>query len=1223
MSESDFDEEFLDSMSIEVVAQLSEERLRLLGTRVGASINDSMNKYDLINVIGNHVGLITHESVKTAGNEVELARIELEREKLIFERRKIEMQTQREMEKEKHEFELRKLELANQMGHTTRVSTPNDSEITQNIGFPTQEVFSALADDQCENYDAVKTAVLSAYELVPEAYRQKFRNLGKPYDQTFTEFARKKQILFDRWCSSEGVKGEFGKLRELMLVEEFKSCSPTEVRTYLEEQKVDNLMKAASVADNYVLTHKVVDTKSVSKSVDDSKVQSQKTTVNSSSKFVRTCFYCKKKGHIKADCWLFQSKSKGDNKKPQSLPNTASHDVNECEKLIQSSGPEKVRKLFKPFLSTGSVALINDVNLSKVRVLRDTGASQSLIIESALSFSNESSAGASVLIQGVEGGYKEVPLHVIRIETDIVSGDFVVGVVPSLPVWGVTLLLGNDLAGDRVTVEPVVCKSPVEDESTVCLEKELSHVFPSCAVTRSMANITIDEDESIDLCDSFYGDITDRVSQEAVCSGPESHTAQAEQQHPKVCDFGPTVLNRSRLVEEQSKDPDLVSSGQKALSVEEMSIVPVCYYIKDGILMRKWRPPDIPSSDVWNEIHQIVIPSRYRQDIIGIAHDDPLSGHLGVNKTVDKILRHFFWSGLRKDVSNYCKSCHACQVVGKPNQKVPVAPLRPIPAFGEPFSRVIVDCVGPLPRTKNGNEYLLTIMCASSRFPEAIPLRRITAKNVVKALVKFFTWVGLPKAVQSDQGSNFMSKIFKQVLEQLGVALISSSAYHPQSQGALERFHQTLKNVIKTYCFQCEKEWDEGVPLLLFAVRETVQESLGFSPFELVYGHSVRGPLKIVKERLLRNAEESVSILDYVSEFGDRLNRAREMARKNLVKAQGKMKRLFDRKSEKRSFSSGDEVLVMLPLPSQPLSARFAGPYKVLERVGEVDYVLDTPDRRKKKRLCHINMLKPYTARNNTDTCTSTPVTCVVEENSKEFGDPDTCVKFSNSDVLANIEDKVGHLSRDRKVEIVSLIFENLQLFSDVPGRTNLVEHDVKTADCSPIKQNPYRANPFKMKILQNEIDYMIKNDIIEPSCSAWSSPCILVPKPDKSYRFCTDYRKVNAKSTTDSYPIPRIDDCIDRVGSAKFVSKFDLLKGYWQIPLTERAKVSAFVTPMGLYQYKVMPFGLKNAPATFQRLVNGIISGLEGCEAYIDDLVVYSDTWDVHVQRIKAFLTG
>ena len=205
--------------------------------------------------------------------------------------------------------------------------------------------------------------------------------------------------------------------------------------------------------------------------------------------------------------------------------------------------------------------------------------------------------------------------------------------------------------------------------------------------------------------------------------------------------------------------------GQKALSVDEMATVPVCYYKKDGILMRKWRPPEVPSEEVWNEIHQIVVPVGYRQDIITIAHDDLLSGHLGINKTVDKILKYFFWPGLRKDICNHCKSCHACQVVGKPNQKVPVAPLKPIPAFGEPFSRVVVYCVGPLPRTKNGNEYLLTIMFASSRFPEATPLRRITAKNVVKALVKFFTLVGLPKAIQSDQGSNFMSKVFRQVLE--------------------------------------------------------------------------------------------------------------------------------------------------------------------------------------------------------------------------------------------------------------------------------------------------------------------------------------------------------------------------------------------------------------------------------------------------------------------------
>ena len=119
-------------------------------------------------------------------------------------------------------------------------------------------------------------------------------------------------------------------------------------------------------------------------------------------------------------------------------------------------------------------------------------------------------------------------------------------------------------------------------------------------------------------------------------------------------------------------------------------------------------------------IHQIVIPRSYRPHILNIAHEAPLSGHLGVNKTyINKILNHFYWPGIKADVSSYCKSCHTCQMVGKPNQTIPKSPLQPIPAFEEPFSRIIIDCVGPLPKTKSGSEYLLTIMCASTRFPRS------------------------------------------------------------------------------------------------------------------------------------------------------------------------------------------------------------------------------------------------------------------------------------------------------------------------------------------------------------------------------------------------------------------------------------------------------------------------------------------------------------------------
>ena len=107
----------------------------------------------------------------------------------------------------------------------------------------------------------------------------------------------------------------------------------------------------------------------------------------------------------------------------------------------------------------------------------------------------------------------------------------------------------------------------------------------------------------------------------------------------------------------------------------------------------------------------------------------------------------------------------------------------------------------------------------------------------------------------------------------------------------------------------------------------------------------------------------------------------------------------------------------------------------------------------------------------------------------------------------------------------------------------------------------------------------------------------------------------------SDTFPIPWMDDCIDRIGRAKYVTKFDLLKGFWQVPLTDRAKeISAFVTPDGLFQYKVAAFGMKNSPATFQRLINDVISGLDGCEAYIDDIIIYSDTREDHLRIIRSF---
>ena len=214
-------------------------------------------------------------------------------------------------------------------------------------------------------------------------------------------------------------------------------------------------------------------------------------------------------------------------------------------------------------------------------------------------------------------------------------------------------------------------------------------------------------------------------------------------------------------------------------------------------------------------------------------------------------------------------------------------------------------------------------MCASTRFPEAIPLRNIKAKTIVKALTKLFMLVGLPSSIQSDQGSNFMCGVFQQVMHELGITQYKSSAYHPQSQGALEQWRQTLKTMMRIYCFETEKDWDEGIHLLLFAAQKSVQEALGFSPFGLVFGRTVRGPLKLLQEKLLSGSSETINLLQHVSDFRTKLFRACELARSNLSSSQKSMKRKYDVDAVERNFKPGQKILALLPVPGNPLNSRF------------------------------------------------------------------------------------------------------------------------------------------------------------------------------------------------------------------------------------------------------------------------------------------------------------
>ncbi len=219
---------------------------------------------------------------------------------------------------------------------------------------------------------------------------------------------------------------------------------------------------------------------------------------------------------------------------------------------------------------------------------------------------------------------------------------------------------------------------------------------------------------------------------------------------------------------------------------------------------------------------------------------------------------------------------------------------------------------------------------------------------------------------------------------------------------------------------------------------------------------------------------------------------------------------------------------------------------------------------------------------------------------------------------------KEAYLLFDEDTQLQHIMESHPTVCTRRPGRTNVLEHCLYIHQQVPIKQRPYRLSPIKQTIVKEQIQDMLNAGIIEPSHSAWASPVVLVPKKDGSLRFCVDYRKVNAITESDAYPLPNITEILESLSGASIFSTLDLNSGYWQVPMDPASKQqTAFITSGGLYQFNVMPFGLKNAPATFQRLMEIVLRELLGCICfvYIDDIIIYSPTMEQHLTDIQVIL--
>ncbi|CAI5657199.1 unnamed protein product [Oreochromis niloticus] len=462
-----------------------------------------------------------------------------------------------------------------------------------------QEVCTALSLEDSLDYDIVKAAVLRAYELVPEAYRQKFRGLRKTATQTYVEFAREKKTLFDKWC--------------------YLPSPPNSVSPEIWSPK--NTCSITSA-----------------------------TTEN------RECYHCHEQGHLIAACPILKRKEQS--RKAKSPSPISFLQTNPCALegvTVLKTEKDRIDDEFKPFVSKGFASLVGEEKKVAVNILRDTGAKQSLICEGVLPFSAQSYCGADVLAWGVEMGVMRVPLHSVQLSSQFVSGEVKLGVRPQLPVEGIDIILGNDLAGCKVFPLPEVVETPIADTSASDVTTaNCDSLFPVCAVTRAQAH---KYGEFVDLSDSFLSD-SDPTSSPPNCeSTPVSVELQPDEKPLTL------PVEKNKLIKAQKNDESL--SCCWASVTEPKCGKSASYLIEDGVLMRYWTP----SSGCTHEgVQQTVVPQSFRSQVLSLAHDHIMSGHLGITKTYNRVLRYFFWPGLKSDVVKFCRSCHTCQLAGKPNQ---------------------------------------------------------------------------------------------------------------------------------------------------------------------------------------------------------------------------------------------------------------------------------------------------------------------------------------------------------------------------------------------------------------------------------------------------------------------------------------------------------------------------------------------------------------------------
>lgn len=341
--------------------------------------------------------------------------------------------------------------------------------------------------------------------------------------------------------------------------------------------------------------------------------------------------------------------------------------------------------------------------------------------------------------------------------------------------------------------------------------------------------------------------------------------------------------------------------------------------------------------------------------IIKEYHDTPLGGHQGVTRTYKRMKMVYTWKNMKTDIKNYIKKCSSCQ-----KNKLCLkskAPLEITSTAEKPFEKCYLDIVGPLTKTDDNNKYLLTFQDDLTKYALACPIPDQESETVAKSFVEnIICKYGIMQSIVTDQGTNFMSTLFKDICKLLKIKKITTTAYHPEANGQLERSHRTLAEYLRHFINENQQNWDIFIPYAMFTYNTTPHTATNYTPHELLFGFKAELPLTISKPPAIKYTYD-----DFVAETKFKLQYSHEKAKESIQKTKQNNKNLYDKKSKPEVFNVGDKVLLnnktLRKGRSKKLEALWVGPYEIIERNSRVNYTIK---KNRKLTKVHVNRIKHF-----------------------------------------------------------------------------------------------------------------------------------------------------------------------------------------------------------------------------------------------------------------------